>query len=102
MDSEKITEQLRTITNYFGVTTEITKLSEEVGEFLGEAYKLAYNNDTKKDIEGLTDETADVFVVLIQILLHFDIDIDTVFKIMQQKIDRTIDRIDKDWYKNHR
>lgn len=98
MDSEEMTKKLKIITSYFGVTTEITKLSEEVGEFLGAAYKAAYT----KEIEDLTDETADIFVVLIQILLYFDIDIDKIFKIMEQKINRTIDRIDKDWYKNHR
>ena len=98
MSDKEMMEKLKTITKYFGITTEITKLSEEVGEFLGAAYKAAYTKDTN----DLTDETADVLVVLMQILLYFDIDTEQIQKIMEQKINRTIDRIDKDWYKNHR
>ena len=98
MSEEEIEQKLKDITSYFGITTEITKLSEEVGEFLGAAYKAAYT----KDVEDLTDETADVLVVLLQILLYFDIDTEKIFNIMEQKINRTVDRIDKDWYKNHR
>ena len=32
-------EKLRKITKHFGIETELTKLSEEVGELLNECYK---------------------------------------------------------------
>ena len=98
MSDKEMIDKLKQITEYFGISTEITKLSEEIGEFLGAAYKAAYT----EEFEDLTDETADVLVVLMQILLYFDVDTEKIFSIMEQKINRTVDRIDKDWYKNHR
>lgn len=92
-------EKLRKITNHFGIETELTKLSEEVGELLNECYKRHFVDPEYGEIE---DELADVFVILGQIGLYFRADMDKVEEIMKTKIDRTVQRIDEGWYDRHR
>lgn len=91
-------EKLRKITEYFGVETELTKLTEEIGELLHDCYEKHF---TEKDI-GIEDEMADVMVILAQLMIHFDIDIDKMNRITDEKIDRTLERIENGWYDKHR
>lgn len=99
MNSKKEQEMLAHITSHFGIETELTKLSEEVGELLNECYKKHFVHPEAGNVE---DEVADVMVVIAQILLYFDVDMDKVEEIYNQKIERTIQRIDSDWYDKHR
>lgn len=92
-------EKLRKITKHFGIETELTKLSEEVGELLNECYKRHFVDQGYGEIE---DEIADVFVILGQIGLYFNVDMEKVEKIMKTKVDRTVKRIDEGWYERHR
>lgn len=92
-------DMLKKITKHFGIETELTKLTEEMGEFLNEAYKKYYCGGSS---ERLEDELADIIVLLLQIIIYFDIDMNNVDKIHSQKIRRTIERIDKNWYDKHR
>lgn len=92
-------EKLKKITKHFGIETELTKLSEEMGELLNECYKRHFVDPEYGEIE---DELADVFVILGQIALYFDVDMDKVDEIMKTKIDRTVKRIDEGWYDRHR
>lgn len=92
-------EKLKKITKHFGIETELTKLSEEVGELLNECYKRHFVDPEYGEIE---DEMADVFVILAQIGLYFNIDTDKVNSIVEEKINRTVDRIDNGWYDRHR
>lgn len=92
-------EKLKKITSHFGIETELTKLSEEVGELLNECYKRHFVDPEFGEIE---DEIADVFVILAQIGLYFNADMDKVEEIMKTKIDRTVKRIDDGWYDKHR
>ena len=71
-------EKLRKITKHFGIETELTKLSEEVGELLNECYKRHFVDPEYGEIE---DEIADVFVILGQIALYFNVDINKVEEI---------------------
>ena len=77
----------------------MTKLSEEVGELLNECYKRHFVDPEYGEIE---DEMADVFVILAQIGLYFNVDTDKVNSIVEEKINRTVDRIDNGWYDRHR
>lgn len=92
-------EKLRKITKHFGIETELTKLSEEVGELLNECYKRHFVSPEYGEVE---DELADVFVILAQIGLYFNTDMDKVESIINKKIDRTVSRIDEGWYDRHR
>ena len=92
-------EKLKKITKHFGIETELTKLSEEIGELLNECYKRHFVDPEYGEVE---DELADVFVILGQIGLYFNADMDKVKEIMKTKIDRTVQRIDEGWYDKHR
>lgn len=92
-------KQLAKITRYFGIETELTKLSEEVGELLNECYKRVFVDPEAGNVE---DEMADVVVILMQICIHFNLDMNTVFSIFDEKVDRTVKRIDEGWYNQHR
>ena len=91
--------KLRKITKHFGIETELTKLSEEVGELLNECYKRHFVDPEAGEIE---DELADVMVIISQIALYFNADMDKVNDIIETKIDRTVQRIDDGWYDKHR
>lgn len=92
-------EELKSITKHFGIETEFMKLGEEIGELLNECYKQYYTKNKNNHIE---DEFADVYVILSQIALYFDVDETKVNTIAKQKIDRTIKRINDGWYDKHR
>ena len=92
-------DKLRKITKNFGIETELTKLSEEVGELLNECYKHYYIGEGLNNIE---DELADVYVLLSQIELFFKADTIKIGEIVEQKINRTVKRIDEGWYDRHR
>lgn len=92
-------KKLEKITEHFGIETELTKLSEEVGELLNECYKRHFVDPEYGEIE---DEMADVFVILAQIGLYFNVDKDKILSILDEKINRTVDRIDNGWYDRHR
>lgn len=92
-------EKLRKITSHFGIETELTKLSEEVGELLNECYKRHFVDPEYGNVE---DELADVFVILSQIALYFNADMNKVQNIIDMKVNRTVQRIDEGWYDKHR
>lgn len=92
-------DKLRQITKYFGIETELTKLSEEVGELLNECYKRHFIGEGQGQID---DELADVLVIYSQICLYFGVDMDEIQRIAETKIDRTAKRISEGWYDKHR
>lgn len=98
---EKQIDQLKQITETFGIDTELCKLSEEIGELLGECYKALYNKNLK-DTSNIEDEFADVMVILSQIGIYFDLDTKKINNIFDYKIKRTVGRINDGWYNNHR
>lgn len=91
-------EKLKKITEHFGIETQIMKFIEEVGEFQNECYKGHFVGGAS----NIEDEAADVMVLFAQLLLYFDVDMDKVGEIFDKKVDRTLERIDKDWYDKHR
>ena len=92
-------QKLRRITSNFGITTQLIKLNEEMGELLNEGYYGAYKGDNKNSLE---DECADVLNVLVQVMLYFDLDWKKIGDRMNFKVNRCLDRLDNtDYYKNH-
>ena len=78
------------IIKHYGFKNQQKKLQEEVFE-LQEAISLQkYGEDT---IEHITEEIADVFVLLDQFVAYYDINPEEIKKIFEYKINRQIGRI---------
>ena len=95
-------EELLRIINHYGINNQQRKLEEEVFE-LQEAITIY---ELKKSVqyeiplteliatkEHLTEECADVIVMLLQFMLYYDIDTDELNKMIEQKIKRQLERI---------
>lgn len=105
-------EKLLTIINHYGVNAQQRQLQEEVFE-LQEAITLQekefeyfdidtdLNNALTLEIlsrgqDNITEELADVLVLLEQIRLYYNIELDDVEGVFRAKVDRQIDRIAKE------
>jgi NTP pyrophosphatase (non-canonical NTP hydrolase) len=91
---EKIEEQPRkvdllTIMTKFGAFHQLKKLSEEVYEFQEATLRFLHKGVQKA---AITEEMADVLVVLSQFRELFGITDDELRKIMCEKVDRTLAR----------
>lgn len=85
-------EKLKKIYNHFGEETQMHKLIEEAGE-LAEAVR-------EGDKEHITEEIADVLVLVEQIMVEHDIHVVNIFKVFEQKADRTIERMATRYYES--
>ena len=96
-------EKLLKIINNYGLKHQQRKLEEEVYE-LQEAitrYEMAREANSTGGVyslvafeEHITEEIADVCVLLMQIANYFKLDVPSIDKIMEMKIDRQIGRIE--------
>lgn len=77
------------IINYYGVNAQLKKLNEEVYEF-EEAVLEKHNK------EHITEEIADILVILTQFIDKYNIDVHKIDTIMQYKVDRQLRRIEKE------
>ena len=84
------TDKLYTIIEHFGKLHQIIKLGEEVGE-LNKAILNLENGFTRTNNE-ITGELADVYVLLKQIELMYDVDENEVQSIIDMKVDRVFDK----------
>ena len=80
--------KLLTIFNTYGKSHQVSKLLEEVGEFIETVM-----NENK---ENMVQEMADVSVMLEQFKAYYDLDDMHISEVMHQKIDRQLDRIKKE------
>lgn len=86
-------QKLLKIVNHYGLLEQLKYFQSEVFE-LNEAVILEqYGEDTK---EHITEEIADVLVMLEQIRLYYNIFLDDIEKIMTFKINRQLNRIEKE------
>lgn len=79
-------EKLLKIIQHYGLNHQQRKLEEEV-------YELQEAIIKGDDKEHITEELADVCVLLMQITNYFKIDVPSIDKIMEMKIDRQIERM---------
>lgn len=80
--------KLLTIFNTYGKSHQVSKLLEEVGEFI--------ETVMNEDKENMVQEMADVSVMLEQFKAYYDLDNEKIIEIMNKKIDRQLDRIEKE------
>lgn len=95
-------DKLLQIINRYGIEHQQRKLEEEVFE-LQEAITIFENTDFGKwedkkymFTKDITEEIADVMVMLEQFKVYYDIEDEQVEQIMDEKIDRQLERIEKE------
>lgn len=97
-------ENLLKIINNYGVNKQLKKLSEEIFEFKEAVITYELKKSVEYEIplseiigthEHLEEEFADVCVLLEQFKAVYDLNNDRIIKIMKQKIDRQIKRMEK-------
>ena len=94
---------------YYDIDNQLKKLNEECFEFIEAVKDYEYQKDAcevigckdikehlRKSKEHLEEEFADVCVVLEQFKAYYNLDNDRIIEIMKQKIDRQLDRIEKE------
>lgn len=77
------------IINHYGINAQLKKLSEEVYEFEEAVLE-------KHDKEHITEEIADIFVILQQFKEKYNIEEAEINKVMKYKVDRQLRRIEKE------
>lgn len=85
--------ELLEIINHYGLKTQLKKFNEEV-------YELLESIIQKDNKEHITEEYADVVLVLSQIGLYLNIDPNEVDKIVDYKVKRTQEKIKKEIEEN--
>ena len=91
------------IINHYGIENQQRKLSEEVFELQKAITEYEYELDgcnytaiTDMLFEHIEEEFADVLVILRQFYEHYELDFKKELKIMEQKVDRQLERIKDD------
>lgn len=77
------------IINNYGVNAQLKKLNEELYEFEEAVLE-------KHDKEHITEEIADILVILQQFKEKYNIDLTEINKVMRYKVDRQIRRIEEE------
>lgn len=82
--------KLLTIFNTYGKSHQVSKLLEEVGEFI----ETVINEDKK----NMVQEMADCMVMLKQFQYYYGITEEEIEEVMKYKIERTIKRMENEYY----
>lgn len=91
-------KELIKIISSFGVLSQLKYFQSEVFE-LNEAIIRAENKyEPIQDIDHIAEEIADCYVMLEQFRLYYDIENMEITKIMKNKINRTLERIESGYY----
>lgn len=81
-------DNLLTIFNAYGKSHQVSKLLEEVGEFI--------ETVINEDKENMVQEIADCTVMLKQFQYYYGITDEEIIKVMKEKIDRQLERIENE------
>ena len=83
-------DQFLEIINHYGAKNQQRKLAEEVFE-LQEAITLFESG--QGNIKNVIEEIADVYVLLEQFEYYYEIEIEEIGKVIQYKVNRTLERM---------
>lgn len=92
-------EKLLKIFKHYGVFGQLRQLNEECYELIEAINDYVYETDVEEAnncFKHMEEEFADVMVVLEQFKAHYDLNNDRIMKIMEKKIDRQLERIEKE------
>ena len=88
-------EKILSIISFYGAIPQLKYMQTEMFEFV-EAV-INYNNlSNEKNKEHIEEEYADLMVMLEQFHAYYDLDDMHISEVMHQKIDRQLDRIEKE------
>lgn len=88
-------EKYEKVFDYFGYENQRRKMNEEMQELNDEI--LLYEKGMG-DINKIIEEMGDLFNVLNGFIFNYDIDNEEIKNTMEYKLNRTITRIDSDYY----
>ena len=97
-------EELLKIINTYGVMPQLKYFQSEVFEFNEAIIKYEnipngiYEYIKNEYKEHIAEEIADITVMLKQFIEYYHIDVNDILRIMNEKIDRTISRIEEGYY----
>lgn len=93
--------KLLKIIDTFGVKNQLKKFNEECYEFI-EAINDYREEETQDNLYHITEEMADVLVLLKQFQAKYKITNNQIDSFIDSKIDRTIKRIKENYYEQKR
>lgn len=88
-------ERLDKILSHYGVEKQSLQTCEECGEFIQAVSKLV-RGVTSERISNLIEEISDMYIMIGQMMIAYNIDLEEVEKTVDKKIARQLDRIDKE------
>lgn len=88
-------DKLLKIINNYGVLNQVRQFNEECYELTEAIFDYEYTGiaNNEKLIEHIAEEIADVMVMLSQFKEYYHIDGNKILKIMNEKIDRQLERM---------
>lgn len=84
-------ELMKEVIKHYGKTLQTFVAIEEMSELMKELSKDARGEQNR---DKIIEELADVYIMLDQIQIMHDIDLNDVFKVMNEKCDRIRERIE--------
>ena len=88
-------ERLDKILSHYGVEKQSLQTCEECGELIQAVSRLV-RGVTSERISNLIEEISDMYIMIGQMMIAYNIDLEEVEKTVDKKIARQLDRIDKE------
>ena len=91
-------EKMLKIIKHYGIMDQLKQFNEETYELIEairDYQELRYTEDGKAFLYHVQEELADVFVLINQFMRYYDIDFKDVEEIVEFKVDRQLERIEK-------
>ena len=85
--------KLKYLASFYGTDSRITHLDEEMAELTVETHKLMRGRT--ESTKGLTEEIADVEILLSQLKILYEIKQEDIDKVKEKKLNRQMERINK-------
>lgn len=89
-------DKLKKIINHYGVLPQLKYFQSEVFEFNEAVIRAENVFEPIIDIDNITEEIADVAVMLLQFKEYYHIDGNEIMRVMKEKIDRQLKRIEEE------
>lgn len=98
--SDELLNKILYIADYFGLTGQLSKFTEEAGEAIAETSRSLWDR-TDEQRSATVSELADVYIMIIQLIVLLDKKgkcIDEFQSVVESKVDRTLERIADRYY----
>ena len=85
--------KLKYLASFYGIKSQTSQLDEEMAELTVETHKLMRGRT--ESTKGLTEEIADVEILLSQLKILYEIKQEDIDKVKEKKLNRQMERINK-------